>query len=46
MRGAYCAIIPALTFEELSWPTDAQVSGADGGVYRASAQLFVNDLLK
>jgi hypothetical protein len=37
---------PALTFEELSWPTDAQVSGADDGVYRASAQLFINDLLK
>lgn len=37
---------PALTFEQLSWPTDAQVSGADGGVYRASAQLFVSDLLK
>ena len=37
---------PALTFEQLSWPTDAQVSGADGGVYRASAQLFVTELLK
>jgi hypothetical protein len=37
---------PALTFEQLSWPTDAQVSGADGGGYRASAQLFVNNLLK
>jgi hypothetical protein len=37
---------PALTFEQLSWPTDAQVSGADGGVYRASAQLFVSELLK
>ena len=37
---------PALTFEQLSWPTDAQVSGDDGGVYRASAQLFVNELLK
>jgi hypothetical protein len=37
---------PALTFEQLSWPTDAQVSGADGGVYRASAQLIVNELLK
>jgi hypothetical protein len=34
-----------LTFEQLSWPTDAQLSGADGGVYRASAQLFVNELL-
>ncbi len=37
---------PALTFEQLSWPTEAQVSGADGGVYRASAQLFVDRLLK
>ena len=37
---------PALTFEQLSWPTDGQESGADGGVYRASAQLFVNELLK
>jgi hypothetical protein len=35
----------ALTFEQLSWPTDAQLSGADGGDYRASAQLFVNELL-
>ena len=37
---------PALTFEQLGWPTDAQVSGAEGGVYQASAQLFVDDLLK
>jgi hypothetical protein len=37
---------PALTFEQLSWPTEVQVSGADDGVYRASAQLFVTDLLK
>jgi hypothetical protein len=36
----------ALTFEQLGWPTDAQVSGDDDGVYRASAQLFVNELLK
>jgi hypothetical protein len=34
-----------LTVEQLSWPTDEQLSGADGGVYRASAQLFVCDLL-
>jgi hypothetical protein len=34
-----------LTVEQLSWPTDKQLSGADGGVYRASAQLFVCDLL-
>jgi len=37
---------PALTFEQLSWPTDVQLSGADNGVYRASAQLFVSELLK
>ena len=36
---------PALTFEQLSWPDDAQVSGADGGAYRASAKLFVSSLL-
>jgi len=36
---------PALTFEQLSWPHDAQVSGADGGDYRASAKLFVSSLL-
>ncbi|MGA2786378.1 MAG: hypothetical protein ABSF60_02515 [Verrucomicrobiota bacterium] len=34
-----------LTFEQLSWPTDAQQFGADGGAYRASAQLFVSELL-
>jgi len=37
---------PALTFDQLSWPEDAQLRGGDGGVYCASAQLFVNDLLK
>jgi hypothetical protein len=37
---------PALTFEQLNWPTDAQLDGDDAGVYRASAQLFVDDLLK
>lgn len=36
---------PALTFEQLSWPDDAQVSGAAGGAYRASAKLFVSGLL-
>lgn len=36
---------PALTLAQLSWPTDAQVEGADGGGYRASAQLFVSELL-
>lgn len=36
---------PALTFEQLCWPTDAQMDGGDGSVYLASAQLFVHDLL-
>ena len=36
---------PALTFEQLSWPTGAQMNGDDGGVYLASAQLFVSGLL-
>jgi hypothetical protein len=36
---------PALTFEQLSWPTGAQLDGDDDGVYRASAQLFVSALL-
>ena len=36
---------PALTFDQLSWPTAAQLNGNDGGVYLASAQLFVHDLL-
>jgi hypothetical protein len=35
-----------LTLEELSWPTDAQLDGADGGAYRASAQVLVGELLK
>jgi len=35
----------ALTFDELSWPTDVELTGRDGGVYRASAQLFVSELL-
>ncbi|HTV39380.1 MAG TPA: hypothetical protein VMF08_02285 [Candidatus Sulfotelmatobacter sp.] len=33
-----------LTFQQLCWPTDLQLSGEDGGVYRASAQLFVDEL--
>ncbi|MDD5141705.1 MAG: hypothetical protein PHY43_15760 [Verrucomicrobiales bacterium] len=37
---------PALTFEELSWPSGAQLDGDDDGVYRASAQLFVSEVLK
>lgn len=38
-------LAPALTFEQMSWPDDAQMSGADDGVYLASAQLFVDSLL-
>ncbi|HEV2455664.1 MAG TPA: hypothetical protein VGY98_15470 [Verrucomicrobiae bacterium] len=34
-----------LTFQQLCWPTDIELSGEDGGVYRASAQLFVDELL-
>ena len=37
--------LPVLTFDQLSWPTDAQVSGDDGGAYLASAQLFASQLL-
>ncbi len=37
---------PALTFDQLSWPDGAQLNGDDGGVYRASAQLFVSRLLE
>jgi hypothetical protein len=37
---------PALTFDQLSWPPTAQLNCADGGVYLASAQLFVCDLLE
>jgi hypothetical protein len=36
----------ALTFAQLNWPTEEQLSGRDGGGYRASAQLFVADLLE
>ncbi len=39
------AASPALTFEQLSWPTGDQLNGDDGGVYRASAHLFVTELL-
>jgi len=36
----------ALTFDQLSWPSDVQVDGADGGAYHASAQLLVSELLR
>jgi hypothetical protein len=37
--------LPVLTFDQLSWPTTAQMNGADGGAYFASAQLFLRELL-
>jgi len=37
--------LPALTYDQLSWPTDNQMEGADGGAYLASAQLFAHELL-
>jgi hypothetical protein len=33
-----------LTFEELSWPTEEQISGTVNEVYQSSAQLFVDRL--
>ena len=36
---------PALTFDQLSWPTEDQMAGRDGGVYYASAQLLQAELL-
>ena len=38
--------LPVLTYDQLSWPTDNQMEGADGGAYLASAQLFQYDLLQ
>ena len=35
-----------LTFEQLSWPTAAQLAGEPDPVYRASAQCFVSELLE
>jgi hypothetical protein len=35
-----------LTYDQLCWPTDDQLKGLDDGVYHASAQLFVAELLK
>lgn len=37
---------PALTFDELCWPTSEQMDGRDGGAYLASAQVFVASLLE
>ncbi len=36
---------PALSFQQMNWPTEAQIDGDDGGVYLASAGVFVNALL-
>ena len=36
----------ALTIDQLDWPGAAQLTGMDDGVYQASAQLFVAELLK
>jgi hypothetical protein len=37
---------PALTFDQLCWPSAAQLNDTDGGGYAASAQLFVHELLE
>ena len=37
--------LPVLSFDQLSWPTDAQMDGEDGGAYWASAQLLQAELL-
>ena len=36
---------PPLTFEQLSWPAEGQLTGAAGELYRNSAQLLVSQLL-
>ena len=36
---------PPLTFQDLSWPTQAQLAQEAGETYRSSAQLFVHCLL-
>ena len=37
---------PPLTFENLSWPPNEELSGESGDLYRGSAQLFVGELLR
>ncbi len=37
---------PPLTFESLSWPAEDSLSGDPGDLYRASAELFVGELLR
>ena len=34
-----------LTFDQLCWPTGAQLDGDDGGAYLASVELFTSELL-
>jgi hypothetical protein len=40
-----CAAAP-LTFDQLSWPSEEQLTGADGVRYCSSAQVFVHELLR
>jgi hypothetical protein len=35
-----------LTFDELSWPTDAEISGDKEKIYQSNAHLFVSQLLR
>jgi hypothetical protein len=37
---------PPLTFEELSWPNESELSGETGAIFRCSAQMFVEQLLQ
>ncbi len=37
---------PPLTLDQLSWPDDSRLDGPTGETYRASAQLFLHDLLR
>ena len=37
---------PPLTFENLSWPAEDELSGDAGDLYSGSAQLFVGELLR
>ncbi len=37
---------PALTLQELSWPTETDFDGATAAAYRTSAQVFVAELMR
>ncbi|HWX21890.1 MAG TPA: hypothetical protein VN578_18475 [Candidatus Binatia bacterium] len=37
---------PPLSFDQLSWPGDDELTGAAGELYRSSAHLFVTELLR